>query len=60
MYTKVKMVKKKEKKEVKIFSIESNPKVEEIIKTYPEILKAHPRASFEDQLRRHLLKSKVK
>lgn len=52
---------KKKSKEQKIFtSSKSNPRIEEIIKDYPESLMAHPRASFEEQLRKHLLKHKIK
>jgi|TARA_R100000049_G_C1936726_1_gene80630 hypothetical protein len=38
----------------------SNPLIEKIIADFPESLHAHPRGSFEDQLRKHLLKHKVK
>lgn len=51
---------KKKKQEVKIVHTPSNPKVDEIVKDYPESLYAHPRAAFEDQLKRHLLKHHIK
>ncbi len=53
-------MKTKKKQEVKVSSIKSNKKVEEIIQDYPESLIAHPRALFENQLRKHLLKHKIK
>lgn len=53
--------KKKEKSKEKIIPrVQSNPKVDEIVATYPASLKASPRGNFEDQLRNHLLKHKVK
>lgn len=51
---------KKKEKEIKIIMVKSNPKVEEIIKDYPVSLRAHPRGMFEEQLRTHLLKHKIK
>ena len=51
---------KKKDKQIKIVRIKSNPRVEEIIKDYPETLAAHPRGLFEEQLRKHLLKHDIK
>ena len=51
---------KSEKKEVKLVINKANEKIEEIIKDYPESLCAAPRGNFEDQLRKHLIKHKVK
>lgn len=51
---------KKQKKEEKITLSKSNPKIEEIIDDYPESLMAHPRGTFEEQLRKHLMKHNVK
>lgn len=50
----------KKEQEIKIVSIKSNPKVDEIIADYPKSLIAHPRGQFEHQLKAHLLKHKVK
>lgn len=50
----------KEKEKVKIKVLESNPKIEEIIKDYPKSLTVQPRTLFENQLRKHLLKHKIK
>ena len=50
----------KKKQEIKIVSVESNERVDKIVADYPASLIAHPRPSFEDQLRKHLLKHKVK
>ncbi len=53
--------KRKAKEEVKIIKRpKSNPKIEEIISNYPEKLTAYPRGAFEEQLRNHLLKHKIK
>jgi len=52
--------KEKKVKEEVIAKPKSNPKIEEIIKDYPQQLTAHPRGSFEDQLRKHLLKHNIK
>lgn len=55
------MKKQRKKEEVKIIKKpKSNPKVEEIISDYPIKLTAYPRGSFEEQLRQHLLKHKIK
>lgn len=55
------MVKSKKEKEVKVITkSKSNPKIEEIILDYPERLFAYPRTTFEEQLRKHLLKHKIK
>ncbi len=52
---------KKQNKEPKLSSgIKTNPKIEEIVDDYPKSLIACPRAGFEDQLKQHLLKHKVK
>lgn len=50
----------KQKEIKKIISIKSNEKIEEIINDYPQSLIAHPRGSFEEQLRKHLVKHKIK
>lgn len=52
--------KKKQKEEVKIVSVKSNPKIKEIVADYPKSIIAFPRARFEEQLKNHLLKHKVK
>ncbi|MBA7623831.1 hypothetical protein ES703_31230 [subsurface metagenome] len=51
---------KKGKKEKKIIPSKTNSKVEEIIEDYPQKLTAYPRESFEEQLRNHLTKHKIK
>ncbi len=50
----------KKNKEVKITSMKSNPKVDEIVADYPESIIAVLRSSFEYQLKKHLLKHKIK
>ena len=53
--------KQRKKEEVKtIKKSKSNKKIEEIISSYPEKLAAYPRGVFEEQLRSHLLKHKIK
>lgn len=48
------------KKTDKNRQIKSNPKINEIVKDFPEQLKAYPRSSFENQLKEHLVKHGVK
>lgn len=54
------MSKKDKKPEIKIKSIKSNKRVDEIVADYPEKLMAYPRSLFEQQLKEHLLKHGVK
>lgn len=51
---------KKETKPKIVTQIESNPKIEEIIADYPDSIHGAPRLYFEEQLRSHLLKHKIK
>ncbi len=51
---------KQDKQEVRIRSIKSNARVDEIVEDYPEKLVAYPRALFEQQLKEHLLKHGIK
>jgi len=38
----------------------SNQKIEEIVKSYLDWIKCHPKSNFEDQLRKHLREHNVK
>lgn len=51
---------KKKNKERIVSSPRANSKIEDILKDYPEKLTAYPRAAFEEQLRNHLKKHKIK
>ena len=53
-------MKQNKKQDIKINVVKSNSKVDEIIEDYPQELKVSPRASFEDQLKKHLLKHNIK
>lgn len=48
------------KQEIKTSRANTNPKIEEIVKDYPKSLEVSPRELFEDQLRKHLIKHKIK
>lgn len=55
------MKQKKEIKKVEVKEkIKSNPKIDEIVKDFPTPLCAYPRARFEEQLKNHLIKHKIK
>ncbi len=54
------MKKEKKQQEIKIGSAKSNEKVDEIVADYPKSIIAFPRERFEEQLRNHLLKHKIK